>query len=87
MPRYTVAYAFRHRESALRPDDQMWGEGTMPITTDKEPETQEDFDEIAKTVFRAGNDYAEVKIKHVIESQISVNEDDDEPLEGEIVID
>lgn len=41
-------YTFEHSDSAFRPKDKRWGSGTIPITTDHEPETQEDFDEIAR---------------------------------------
>lgn len=41
-------YTFEHLDTILRPKDQRWGTGTIQLTVDHEPETQEDFDEISK---------------------------------------
>lgn len=43
-------YTFEHSDSAFRPKDMRWGSGTIPITTDHEPVTQEDFDEISRYI-------------------------------------
>lgn len=55
MPNYLANYSFKHPDSALRPKDQLWGNGTVHINTDKVPVTAEEFKEIAKEVFRIGN--------------------------------
>jgi hypothetical protein len=53
MPNYLAHFAFTRPDSALRPDNQRHGVGTVRVQTDKEPETAEEFQEIAKTIFRS----------------------------------
>lgn len=64
MPAYLAHYAFKYPESSLRPDDQMYGIGTVAIETDKEPTTAEEFKEICRTI---GMDkgYAQVAITEI----------------------
>lgn len=51
MPKYIAEFAFKHIDSALRPDDQKWGYALLPIDTDKEPETEEEIKEVTKHIF------------------------------------
>lgn len=50
----------------LNPDseDKRYGEGSIQINTEREPESEEDFLEITKAIFRRGG-YAQVALKHV----------------------
>lgn len=67
MPKYVVEYAFKHKDSTLRPKDQMWGMSRREIQTDKEPETQDEFNEISKSIFQTVPDCEIVKILKVME--------------------
>lgn len=51
---FLVHYSFAFPESGLRPDDQRWGNGSVPINTDKEPTTDEEFKEIARHIGKLG---------------------------------
>jgi hypothetical protein len=54
MPKnYLAHFAFTRPDSAFLPENQRHGVGTVRIQTDKEPETAEEFQEIAKTIFRS----------------------------------
>lgn len=51
---FVVHYSFAFPKSDLRPEDQRWGNGSIPINTDKKPETEEEFKEIARTIGKQG---------------------------------
>ena len=57
-------FDFEVLNSEQQPEDKRWGEGSIRITTDKEPVTAEDFQEIAKAIFKKGG-YAQVAVKSV----------------------
>lgn len=82
---YRVNFAFEHKDSEILPEEQRHGFGFLDINTDHEPTTQEDFDEIAKTIGRNG-DYKTVAVQTVAVKD-EPTDDSDEVLEGEIIID
>lgn len=57
-------FDFERLNSEQYPEDERYGEGSIRISTDKEPETAEDFTEIAKAIFKKGG-YAQVAVKSV----------------------
>lgn len=61
---YIVHYGFEMPLSAVLPDDMRHGVGSIPINTDKKPETAEEFKEIARTIGKTGG-YAKVAITHL----------------------
>lgn len=82
MPSYIANFAFTRPESALRPKDQMHGIGAIRIQTDKVPETAEDFQEIAKVIFRSNpGQYATVGVES-LEPTDTFIDDSGEVLEG-----
>ena len=82
---FLVHYQFAHPKSDLRPKSQRWGSGTCPINTDKIPETEEEFLEVARVIGTTGG-YERVAIIK-IEPTDHVVEDTGEILEGTIVND
>jgi len=82
---WLVHYQFSFPKSDLRPEDQRWGTGTIPIQTDKVPETKEEFKEIARTIGKEGG-YERVAITKLDVTDHFV-EDKAEILEGLIVND
>lgn len=64
MPELVALFDFERLNSEQYPEDERYGEGSIRISTDKEPETEEDFREIAKAIFRNGQ-YAAVAVKSV----------------------
>jgi hypothetical protein len=82
---YLVHYSFAFPQSDLRPDDQRWGSGSIPINTDKEPTTKEEFLEIARTIGKQGG-YERVAITKIDPTDHFI-EDSGEILEGLIVND
>lgn len=64
MPELVAIFAFERLNSQQYPEDERYGEASIRISTDKEPESQEDFDEIAKAIFKKGG-YAAVAVKSV----------------------
>lgn len=72
MPSYTVEYVYEIAGSAFMPDSERYGAGTREIDAEREPESQEEFTEIAKTIFRAGRDsgkdYTKLVVKRVYET-------------------
>lgn len=82
---YLVHYGYEFPDSELRPEDQKHGLGTIPINTDKAPETEEEFLEIARTIGKQGG-YAKVAITKIEETDHFI-EDTNEILEGLIVND
>lgn len=50
MPKIIAEYTYEHNGASLRPKDQLWGVGTVPLDVDHEPTTQEDFDEISRYI-------------------------------------
>lgn len=82
---FLVHYSFAFPKSDLRPEDQRWGSGSIPINTDKTPETKEEFLEIARTIGKQGG-YERVAITKIDPTDHFV-EDTGEVLEGLIVND
>ncbi|QFG12287.1 Hypothetical Protein OBI_RACECAR_192 [Arthrobacter phage Racecar] len=82
MPNYLANFAFTRPESALRPKDQMHGVGTIRIQTDKVPETAEEFQEIAKTIFRANPGQYETVALESLEPTDTFIDDSGDVLEG-----
>lgn len=58
-------FDFERLNSEQYPEDERYGEGSIKILVDKEPKTQEEFDEITKAIFRNGQ-FAKVALKHVL---------------------
>lgn len=58
---YLAHFGFELPLTELRPEDQRHGSGTCPITVDKEPETAEEYKEIARTIGKQGG-YSRVAI-------------------------
>ena len=85
MPNYLVHYAFAFPQSDLRPESQRWGTGSVPINTDKAPETDEEFKEIARHIGNLGG-YERVAITKLEPTDRFVD-DTAEVLEGLIVND
>ena len=87
-PTYYVNYAFQVADSEDKPDNERWGFGRVPIETEVEPTTDEDFKEIARTI-GLKNGYDTVRLQHVAEIYASKmsGSDEDEILEGTIVDD
>ena len=87
MPQYTVQYAYQVLGADAKPEDERWGFGRIPITTDVEPQTAEEFKEIARTIGLTGG-YEKVVIQSINEPRnVTVAEDDDTVIEGTIVDD
>ena len=88
---YIAHFAFELRGAENLPETERHGFGTIPIVTDKEPKTQEEFLEITKMIFRQGGDRYEkvglLGVTPVEEDHIAFHDDSDTVLEGEIVID
>ena len=82
---FLVHYSFSFPKSDLRPEDQRWGSGSIPINTDKVPETKEEFLEIARTIGKQGG-YERVAITKIDPTDHFI-EDKGEILEGLIVND
>lgn len=82
---FLVHYSFAHPKSDLRPEDQRWGNGSIPVNTDKVPETDEEKKEIARHIGKLGG-YEVVAITG-IEATDHFIEDSGEILEGLIVND
>lgn len=82
---FLVHYSFAFPKSDLRPEDQRWGSGSIPINTDKEPTTPEEFMEIARTIGKQGG-YERVAITKIDPTDHFI-EDTGELLEGLIVND
>lgn len=82
---FLVHFQFSYPKSDLRPEDQRWGTGSIPINTDKEPETKEEFMEIARTIGKQGG-YERVAITKIDPTDHFI-EDSGEVLEGLIVND
>ena len=82
---FLVHYQFAFPKSDLRPEDQRWGTGSIPINTDKVPETPEEFKEIARTIGKEGG-YERVAITKIDATDHFI-EDKAEILEGLIVND
>jgi hypothetical protein len=82
---FLVHYQFAYPKSDLRPEDQRWGNGSIPINTDKVPETTEEFTEIARTIGKQGG-YERVAITKIDPTDHFI-EDSGEILEGLIVND
>lgn len=82
---YLVHFSFSFPKSELRPEDQRWGRGSIPINTDKEPTTKEEFLEIARHIGKTGG-YERVAIEKIDPTDHFI-EDSGEILEGLIVND
>lgn len=82
---FLVHYQFAYPKSELRPEDQRWGNGSIPINTDKVPETDEEFMEIARTIGNQGG-YDRVAITKIDPTDHFI-EDSGEILEGLITND
>lgn len=82
---FLVHYSFAFPVSDLRPEDQRWGSGSIPINTDKVPESKEEFLEIARTIGKQGG-YERVAITKIDPTDHFI-EDSGEILEGLITND
>lgn len=51
---YLVHYSFKFPESGLRPHDQSFGNGSIPINTDHAIESPEDLKEVAREIGKLG---------------------------------
>jgi hypothetical protein len=83
---WLVNFSFAHPKSDLRPEDQRWGQGTIPLQTDKIPETEEEFKEIARHIGKLGG-YEVVAVQKPLKRTDHFVEDTGEVLEGFIVND
>lgn len=83
---FIVKYHFAHPVSDLRPEDQRFGTGSIPINTDKIPETEEEFMEIARYIGHLGG-YERVAIEKPLKQTDHFVDDSNEILEGLIVND
>lgn len=82
---FVVHYSFAFPESGLRPEDQRWGNGSVPINTDKVPETDEEFKEIARHIGKLGG-YEMVAITSLDQTDRFID-NSSELLEGLVVND
>jgi len=82
---YVVHYQFAFPQSDLRPDDQRWGSGSIPINTDKPVKSPEEFMEVARHIGKLGG-YERVAIIKLDPTDHFI-EDSGEILEGLIVND
>jgi hypothetical protein len=82
---YLVHFQFAHPKSDLRPENQRWGSGSIPINTDKVPETDEEFMEIARHIGKLGG-YERVAVTKLDPTDHFVD-DSSEILQGIIVND
>jgi hypothetical protein len=82
---FLVYYSFAFPKSDLRPENQRWGNGSIPIQTDKVPKTDEEFKEIAREIGKLGG-YEIVVITKLMPTD-SFIDDSGEILEGLIVND
>lgn len=64
MPELVVLFDFERLNSEKYPENERYGEGSIRISTDKEPETEEEFKEIARAIGKNGN-YSAVAVKSV----------------------
>lgn len=86
--RYIATYAFELREGHYDRETDKAGWGQMHITTDHEPTTQEDFNEIAKQIFRSSDHaYKQISVIKVVEpkDEDPLQLESEEILEGEII--
>lgn len=51
MPNLIVLFSFERANSQWFTEENRYGEGSCKVWTEREPETQEDFTEIAKAIF------------------------------------
>lgn len=64
MPELVALFAFKRLNAEEYPEDERYGEGSIKIVAEREPETQEDFTEIAKAIFQKG-EFEEVAVTKV----------------------
>ena len=83
---FLVHYNFAFPKCDLRPESHRWGNGSIPINTDKIPETDEEFKEIARHIGKIGG-YERVAIQLPLKQTDHFIEDSGEILEGLIVND
>lgn len=85
-PTYYAHYAFQVADSEDKPEDERWGFGRVPIETEVEPTTDEDFKEIARTIGRK-NGYDTVRLQHVtaVDDAKMSGSGEDDVLEGTVV--
>ena len=83
---FLVHYNFAFPKSDIRPESQRWGTGSIPINTDKIPETDEEFQEIARHIGKLGG-YERVAIQLPLKETDHFVDDSAEVLEGLIVND
>jgi hypothetical protein len=62
MPNLVALFDFERLNPA--DESERYGEGSIQIFAEREPKTQEEFDEVTKAIFRNGN-YAAVGLKHL----------------------
>lgn len=58
---YHADFEFRHKDS------EEFNLASVPFDSDKEPKTNEEFDELAKTLFRSIDGCAELRVLRVYE--------------------
>jgi len=83
---FLVNYNFAFPQSDIRPESQRWGNGSIPINTDKIPETEEEFKEIARHIGKLGG-YERVALQLPLKQTDHFVDDSAEILEGLIVND
>lgn len=82
---YLVRYGYEKVNAEELPEDQRWGFGSIPINTDVIPQTEDEFQEIARTIGHTGG-YEKVAILSIEDRNPALEIDDsDVVLEGEIV--
>ncbi|UDL16848.1 hypothetical protein SEA_ATUIN_185 [Arthrobacter phage Atuin] len=82
---YLVHYSFKFPESGLRPHDQSFGTGSIPINTDHAIETPEDLKEVSRQIGKLGG-YEMVAINNYERTDKFID-DSSEILEGLVVND
>lgn len=84
---YTAHYMFEHADSESRPEGKKYGQGVVVVNIEREPKTDEEFKEVARTIGLAGS-YKSVAIVRLIPTEKDLNGfSAHDTLEGEIVID
>lgn len=62
MPNLVALFEFEELDP--KSELEQYGEGSIQISCDREPETQDDFNDIARAIFQRGN-YKQVVLKKV----------------------
>lgn len=78
-----VNYGYQKLGAAALPETERWGFGKMHLATERMPETEEEFEEVARTIGLAAG-YEAVAIQKVAPLDL-ILDDDGLVIEGEIV--